>query len=251
MGSILLLVEVHVSWVHDKEGIRADVSAPAWSANYWLAPEGTKILPADQSEADTSAHVSPYHDIAERGLGKSEDHKKKRASSSLRETSLHPNPSSLHDAVNMARELESHQCRVDASRWTYQDNCPKLGHVQNNKLREFCVPSDYTPLIDIQPIALGQLRSKVSRWEEKIVFPDDFFRLPPIREVSSNLILSGALPVAKHPNTRLALPSEMNANYQTTRATPETFRSAPTTEFLKGKCEKITMDLWFKFTEKQ
>ncbi|GKE85170.1 hypothetical protein Tco_1558912 [Tanacetum coccineum] len=46
---------------HDKEGTRADVSAPGWSANDWLAPEGTKILPADQSEADTSAHVSPYH----------------------------------------------------------------------------------------------------------------------------------------------------------------------------------------------
>ncbi|GJW55334.1 hypothetical protein Tco_0099419, partial [Tanacetum coccineum] len=45
---------------HDKEGTRADVSAPGWSANDWLAPEGTKILPADQSEADTSAHVSPY-----------------------------------------------------------------------------------------------------------------------------------------------------------------------------------------------
>ncbi|GKC39323.1 hypothetical protein Tco_1051707 [Tanacetum coccineum] len=41
---------------HDKEGTRADVSAPGWSANDWLAPEGTKILPADQSEADTSAH---------------------------------------------------------------------------------------------------------------------------------------------------------------------------------------------------
>ncbi|GKF92026.1 hypothetical protein Tco_0278745, partial [Tanacetum coccineum] len=46
---------------HDKEGTRADVSAPGWSANDWLAPEGTKILPADQSEANTSAHVSPYH----------------------------------------------------------------------------------------------------------------------------------------------------------------------------------------------
>ncbi|GKF26567.1 hypothetical protein Tco_0082461, partial [Tanacetum coccineum] len=46
------------------EGTRADVSAlsaPDWSANDWLAPEGTKILPADQSKADTSAHVSPYH----------------------------------------------------------------------------------------------------------------------------------------------------------------------------------------------
>ncbi|GKE37071.1 hypothetical protein Tco_1460476, partial [Tanacetum coccineum] len=32
-------------------GTKADVSAP----------EGTKILPADQSEADTSAHVSSYH----------------------------------------------------------------------------------------------------------------------------------------------------------------------------------------------
>ncbi|GKD84948.1 hypothetical protein Tco_1356102, partial [Tanacetum coccineum] len=32
---------------HDKEGTRADVSAPGWSANDWLAPEGTKILPAD------------------------------------------------------------------------------------------------------------------------------------------------------------------------------------------------------------
>ncbi|GKC73883.1 hypothetical protein Tco_1119766, partial [Tanacetum coccineum] len=46
---------------HDKEGTRADVSAPGWSANDWLAHEGTKILPADQSEADTSAHISPYH----------------------------------------------------------------------------------------------------------------------------------------------------------------------------------------------
>ncbi|GKE25747.1 hypothetical protein Tco_1441131, partial [Tanacetum coccineum] len=46
---------------HDKEGTRADVSAPDWSANDWSAPEGTKMLPADQSEADTSAHVSPYH----------------------------------------------------------------------------------------------------------------------------------------------------------------------------------------------
>ncbi|GJT53531.1 hypothetical protein Tco_0988585 [Tanacetum coccineum] len=45
----------------DKEGIRADVSAPDWSANDWSAPEGTKMLPADQSEADTSAPVSPYH----------------------------------------------------------------------------------------------------------------------------------------------------------------------------------------------
>ncbi|GKC84442.1 hypothetical protein Tco_1140159 [Tanacetum coccineum] len=41
---------------HDKEGTRADVSAPDWSA-----PEGTKILPANQSENDTSAYVSPYH----------------------------------------------------------------------------------------------------------------------------------------------------------------------------------------------
>ncbi|GKE44405.1 histidine kinase 3 [Tanacetum coccineum] len=46
---------------HDKKGTRADVSAPGWSANDWLAPEGTKILSADQSEADTSAHVFPYH----------------------------------------------------------------------------------------------------------------------------------------------------------------------------------------------
>ncbi|GJT54932.1 adenylate kinase [Tanacetum coccineum] len=49
------------SGAHDKEGTRADVSAPGWSANDWLAPEGTKILLADQSEADTSAYVSPYH----------------------------------------------------------------------------------------------------------------------------------------------------------------------------------------------
>ncbi|GKF05588.1 hypothetical protein Tco_0036256 [Tanacetum coccineum] len=46
------------TWAHDKEGTRADVSAPGWSANDWLAPEETKILSADQSEADTSAHVS-------------------------------------------------------------------------------------------------------------------------------------------------------------------------------------------------
>ncbi|GJY43028.1 hypothetical protein Tco_0431241 [Tanacetum coccineum] len=46
---------------HDKKGTRADVSAPDWSANDWSAHEGTKMLPADQSEADTSAHVSPYH----------------------------------------------------------------------------------------------------------------------------------------------------------------------------------------------
>ncbi|GJS08175.1 RNA-directed DNA polymerase, eukaryota, reverse transcriptase zinc-binding domain protein [Tanacetum coccineum] len=47
---------------HDKEGTRADVSAPHWSANDWLAPEETKILlPADQSGADTSALVSSYH----------------------------------------------------------------------------------------------------------------------------------------------------------------------------------------------
>ncbi|GKG57826.1 hypothetical protein Tco_0587424, partial [Tanacetum coccineum] len=42
---------------HDKEGTRADVSAPDWSAS-----EGTKMLPADQSETNTSsAPVSPYH----------------------------------------------------------------------------------------------------------------------------------------------------------------------------------------------
>ncbi|GKF30619.1 hypothetical protein Tco_0100417, partial [Tanacetum coccineum] len=46
---------------HDKEGTRADVSASHWSANDWLAPEETKILPADQSGADTSALVSSYH----------------------------------------------------------------------------------------------------------------------------------------------------------------------------------------------
>ncbi|GKB52544.1 hypothetical protein Tco_0903297 [Tanacetum coccineum] len=36
------------SGAHDKEGTRADVSAPHWSANDWPTPEGTKILPADQ-----------------------------------------------------------------------------------------------------------------------------------------------------------------------------------------------------------
>ncbi|GJX84063.1 hypothetical protein Tco_0333544 [Tanacetum coccineum] len=36
---------------HDKEGTRAE------SANDWLAHKGIKILPADQSEADTSAHA--------------------------------------------------------------------------------------------------------------------------------------------------------------------------------------------------
>ncbi|GJX06396.1 hypothetical protein Tco_0194328 [Tanacetum coccineum] len=46
---------------HDKEGTRVDVSAFNWSANDWLAPEGTRILPADQSEADTSSLVSHYH----------------------------------------------------------------------------------------------------------------------------------------------------------------------------------------------
>ncbi|GKD37110.1 hypothetical protein Tco_1257317, partial [Tanacetum coccineum] len=34
---------------HDKEGTRADVSAPDWSANDWSASEETRMLPADQS----------------------------------------------------------------------------------------------------------------------------------------------------------------------------------------------------------
>ncbi|GJU95522.1 ALP1-like protein isoform X1 [Tanacetum coccineum] len=46
---------------HDKEGTRADVSVSDWSANDWSASEGTRILYADQSGADTSALVSPYH----------------------------------------------------------------------------------------------------------------------------------------------------------------------------------------------
>ncbi|GJX46421.1 RNA-directed DNA polymerase, eukaryota, nucleotide-binding alpha-beta plait domain protein [Tanacetum coccineum] len=46
---------------HDKEGTKADVSATDWSANDWSAPKRTKMLPTDQSEADTSAHVSSYH----------------------------------------------------------------------------------------------------------------------------------------------------------------------------------------------
>ncbi|GJR76392.1 hypothetical protein Tco_0088757 [Tanacetum coccineum] len=41
--------------------LRTDVSASDWSANDWSASEGTKILYADQSGADTSALVSPYH----------------------------------------------------------------------------------------------------------------------------------------------------------------------------------------------
>nr|GEZ13363.1 hypothetical protein [Tanacetum cinerariifolium] len=45
---------------HDKEITRADVSVSDWSANDWSASEGTRILYADQSEADTSALV-PYH----------------------------------------------------------------------------------------------------------------------------------------------------------------------------------------------
>ncbi|GKB20530.1 hypothetical protein Tco_0854453 [Tanacetum coccineum] len=56
-----LIILYKVVRAHDKEGTRADVSAPDWSANDWSAPEGTKMLPADQSEADTSAPVSPYH----------------------------------------------------------------------------------------------------------------------------------------------------------------------------------------------
>ncbi|GJX25001.1 retrotransposon protein, putative, ty1-copia subclass [Tanacetum coccineum] len=46
---------------HDKKGTRANVSAPDWFANDWSASEGTKMLLANQSEADTSAPVSPYH----------------------------------------------------------------------------------------------------------------------------------------------------------------------------------------------
>ncbi|GKF80541.1 hypothetical protein Tco_0239143, partial [Tanacetum coccineum] len=43
------------------EGTRADVSASDCSANDWSASEGTRILYADQSGADTSALISPYH----------------------------------------------------------------------------------------------------------------------------------------------------------------------------------------------
>ncbi|GKD91762.1 hypothetical protein Tco_1367269, partial [Tanacetum coccineum] len=46
---------------HDKEGTRADVLASDCSANDWSAPEGTRIFPADQSAADTSTLISPYH----------------------------------------------------------------------------------------------------------------------------------------------------------------------------------------------
>ncbi|GKE70626.1 hypothetical protein Tco_1528698, partial [Tanacetum coccineum] len=46
---------------HDKEGTRAEVSAPDLSANDWSTPEGTRMLPVDQSGADTSAPVSTYH----------------------------------------------------------------------------------------------------------------------------------------------------------------------------------------------
>ncbi|GJR80634.1 hypothetical protein Tco_0151419 [Tanacetum coccineum] len=49
------------SLAHDKEKTRANVSASDWSVNDWSAFEGTKMLPADQSGADTSALVSPYH----------------------------------------------------------------------------------------------------------------------------------------------------------------------------------------------
>ncbi|GKE03896.1 hypothetical protein Tco_1395914 [Tanacetum coccineum] len=48
------------SGAHDKKRTRADVLDPDWSANDWSALERTKILP-DQSEADTSAPVPPYH----------------------------------------------------------------------------------------------------------------------------------------------------------------------------------------------
>ncbi|GKC69189.1 serine/threonine-protein kinase STY17-like protein isoform X1, partial [Tanacetum coccineum] len=40
---------------HDKEGTRADVPGLDWLTNDWLAPEGTRMLPVDQSGADTSA----------------------------------------------------------------------------------------------------------------------------------------------------------------------------------------------------
>ncbi|GKD91876.1 hypothetical protein Tco_1371713 [Tanacetum coccineum] len=43
------------------ERTKADVSAPHWSANDWLALGGTKRLSIDQSGADTSTIVSPYH----------------------------------------------------------------------------------------------------------------------------------------------------------------------------------------------
>ncbi|GJV70806.1 hypothetical protein Tco_1490801 [Tanacetum coccineum] len=43
---------------HDKEETIADVSALDWLTNDWLAPEETKMLPADQSGVDTSAHIS-------------------------------------------------------------------------------------------------------------------------------------------------------------------------------------------------
>ncbi|GJU28688.1 hypothetical protein Tco_1167309 [Tanacetum coccineum] len=51
---ILSIVKRHANhirfhWAHDKEGTRADVSAPDWSANDWSASEETRMLPADQS----------------------------------------------------------------------------------------------------------------------------------------------------------------------------------------------------------
>ncbi|GJX07906.1 hypothetical protein Tco_0195838 [Tanacetum coccineum] len=69
MYNIISLLRVHFKLIpfsiqpeaHDKEETRADVSASGWSANDWLVSERTKILSADQSEADTSAYVSPYH----------------------------------------------------------------------------------------------------------------------------------------------------------------------------------------------
>ncbi|GJV82400.1 hypothetical protein Tco_1522298, partial [Tanacetum coccineum] len=65
--SVCLLVESRVSNPKttfvgvESKGTRADVSASDWSANDWSASEGTKILYADQSGADTSAFVSSYH----------------------------------------------------------------------------------------------------------------------------------------------------------------------------------------------
>ncbi|GJT33081.1 ALP1-like protein isoform X1 [Tanacetum coccineum] len=44
------------------ERTKADVSAPHWSANDWLALGGTKILSTDQSGADTSTLFSPYRE---------------------------------------------------------------------------------------------------------------------------------------------------------------------------------------------
>ncbi|GJT84355.1 hypothetical protein Tco_1058697 [Tanacetum coccineum] len=51
---------------HDKEGTGADVSALDWLTNDWLAPEGTGMLPADQSSAPVSLYHVPLGHILEK-----------------------------------------------------------------------------------------------------------------------------------------------------------------------------------------